>query len=271
MLLNLYNIGYEKLTKFFSLYYVKYITIFVIICFVLSLAVGILLCIISGILLCCIVSYFILKMLKLSIDDNNILFYQYNKKSKKILDLYGNCKITKMYLVRQPFTKFLCFVLNIFSLYNFDKLIKESQDNCPYHVFIMFEISLDNGMKKMILLEKNNCINISENFIINNSQEIKQLKIKKHYTINYILNKTQSRLGNETYFNWHIFKNNCQCFIKEILTTIGKYNKFKKEFIFRDKIFKIIIFSDFIYHIGFCLYIIYNVIEKYIYDSIIFN
>jgi hypothetical protein len=215
-------------------------------------------------------------MFKSSIDNNNILFHEYNKKSKKVLDLYGNFKITKMYLIRQPLSKFLCFILNIITLYNYDKLIKESHDNLPYHVLIMFEIKLENGMKKMILLEKNNSINITENFIINNSQEIKELKIKKNYTINNILNKTQSRLGTIKYFNWHMYKYNCQEFIEEILKTIGKkYSKINKEFIFRDKLSKIIKFSDkfsdFISHSGYCLCLINNFIDKYIYNSNIFN
>ena len=124
----------------------------------------------------------------------------------------------------------------------------------------------------MLLLEKNNCINISENFFINNTQEIKQLNIKtKELTINKILNITQNRLGNEKYFNWHLYKNNCQEFTKEILKTIGKYNKKNKEFIFRDKLFKIIIPSEFTLHIGNCLCVFYNIIEKYIYDRNIFN
>jgi|688.fasta_scaffold396257_1 hypothetical protein len=256
---NLYNINFKELTNNFSLYYVKYITIFLILFFVVSMITFI------------IVSYFVLKFLKLSLDNNNILFYQYNKKSQKLLDLYGNCKLTKIYLVRQPFSKFITFLLNVFTLYNYEKLINESQDNFPYHALIVFEVKLENGMKKMLLLEKNNCINISENFFINNSQEIKELKIKKRYTINYILNKTQTRLGNEKYFNWHLYKNNCHEFTKEILRTIGKYNKTNKEFIFRDKLFKIIIPSEFTLHIGNCLCVFYNIVEKYIYDSNIFN
>ena len=80
-------------------------------------------------LLFIIVSYFVIKLLKLSLDNNNILFYQYNKKSKKILDLYGNYKLTKIYLIRQPFSKFVTFVLNILTLFAYEKLISESKDN----------------------------------------------------------------------------------------------------------------------------------------------
>jgi len=219
-----------------------------------------------------IISYLVLKFLKLGLDNNNILFYQYNKKSKKLLDLYGDYKLTNIYLVRHPFSKFVTFLLNVLTLYNYEKLINESQDNFPFHSLIIFEIKLKNGMTKMLLLEKNNCINISENFFINNTLEIKQLKIKNSkLTINSILNKTQSRMGNEKYFNWHLYKNNCQEFTKEILKTIRKYDKINKNFIFRDKLFKIIIPSEFTLHITNCLCVFYNILEKYIYDSNFFN
>ena len=217
-------------------------------------------------------SYFVLKFLKMSIDNNNILFYQYNKKSQKILDMYGDHKVTKIYLVRQPFSKFITFLLNIFTLYNYEKLINESQENFPYHILLVFEIKLPNNMRKLLLLEKNNCINICENFLINNSQDIKTIKLKnKKYTINSILKTTQTRVGNEKYFNWHLYKNNCQEFTKEILITLDKYCKTNKEYIFRDKLFKIIIPSEFTLHIGNCLCILYNITEKYIYDSNILN
>jgi len=216
-------------------------------------------------------SYFIVKLLKISIDNNNILFYQYNKKSKKILDFYGDYKISKVYLVRQPFSKIITFLLNIFTLYNYEKLINESHENFPYHIMLIFEIKLQNNTRKLLLLEKNNCINICENFFINNLQDIKAIKLKKNHTINSILKTTQTRVGNEKFFNWNLYKNNCQEFTKEILMTINKYSKTNKEYIFRDKLFRIIIPSDFTLHIYNCLCILLNIIEKYIYDSSILN
>ena len=101
MINTLYNIDFNEIN---SKIHIKYI----IICLLLFLIVSMLLFI--------IISYFILKFLKLSVDDNNILFYHYNKKSKKILDLYGDFKITNIYLIRQPFSKINTFILNIFTL-----------------------------------------------------------------------------------------------------------------------------------------------------------
>jgi len=251
-----YNININYIFNSIIIPNLKYIVIFVVVGFILFI----------------VVSYFILKFLKMSIDNNNILFYQYNKKSQKILETYGDYKLTKIYLVRQPFSKFITFLLNILTLYNYEKLINESHDNFPYHSQIIFEIKLPNNMRKLLLLEKNNYINICENFFVNNLQDIKKLNFKNtEHTINSILKTTQKRLGNEKFFNWHLYTNNCQEFTKEILITINKYNKKNKEYIFRDKLIKIIIPSEFTLHIGNCLCVFYNILEKYIYDSNILN
>jgi hypothetical protein len=255
-----YNININYLINEFFLPNITYIISFSIILIFVSFILFI------------VCSYFILKFLKTSIDNNNIFFYQYNKKSQKILDSYGDHEITKLYLVRQPFSKFVTFLLNIITLYNYEKLISESHENFPYHVLLVFEIKLPNNMKKLLLLEKTNYINICENFLINNLQDIKTIKLKnKNYTINSILKTTQTRVGIEKFFNWHIYKNNCQEFTKEILITLDKYCKTNKKYIFRDKLFMKGFPSEFTLHIVNCLCILHNIAEKYIYDSNILN
>jgi hypothetical protein len=217
-------------------------------------------------------SYLILKFFKMTLDDNNILFYQYSKKCQKLLDLYGEYNIKKIYLVREPLSNLITFVLNLVTFYKYNKLISESQDNFPYHCSIIFEIELQNKTKKLLLLEKNNSINICENFFINNFQHLKTIPIKnKKYTINSILNNTQKRLGNEKFFNWHVYKNNCQEFIKEILITINKYNNSNKNYILcSNKVLNFFIPSEFTVHIINCSCVVYNIFEKYIYDTAFF-
>jgi hypothetical protein len=216
-----------------------------------------------------LLSFFVLKFFKMALDDNNILFYQYSKKCQKLLDLYGDLNIKKIYLVREPLSNFITFVLNVVTFYKYNKLITESQDNFPYHCSIIFEVELPNKMKKLLLLEKNNSINICENFLIHNFQHLKIIPLKnKKYTINSILNITQKRLGNEIFFNWHVYKNNCQEFIKEILITINKYSKSNKKYILcSNKVINFFIPSEFTVHIINCSCVIYNILEKYLFDS----
>jgi hypothetical protein len=253
---NLSNINLSNIN--ITTFHIKYFIIFLL-CF----------CVVSFVLFI-FCSYIIFKFIEFNFDNNNLLFYQYNKKSQKILDLYGEHKLTKIYLVRQPLGKFVTFLFNMLTFYNYDTLINEKQHNLPYHTLLVFQIKLQNGIKKMLLLEKNNCINICENFVVNKF-EIKELNIKnKNFTINSILKSTQQRLGNKKYFNWNLYTNNCQEFTKEILKTIKKYNKTNKKFILRNKILKIInpnkFPTEFTYHILNCLCLIFNITNKYIYD-----
>jgi hypothetical protein len=241
--------------------YFRFIILFIIIFLIVSFILFVLL------------SYFVLKFFKMALDDNNILFYQYSKKSQKLLDLYGDFNIKKIYLVRQPISTFITFLLNVFTFYKYNKLITESQDNFPYHCSIIFEIELPNKMKKLLSLEKNNSINLCENFFIHNFLNFKTISFKnKKYTINSILKNTQKRLGNEKFFNWHVYKNNCQEFIKEILITINKYSNSNKKYILcSNKVINFFIPSEFTVHFINCCCVIYNIFEKYIYDLVLFN
>lgn len=213
-----------------------------------------------------ICSFYILRFLKISFDYNNIFFYQYNKKCQKIIDEYGNCKINRVYLIRQPFGKLVNLVFNILTLFNYNKYLLESADNFPYHPALIFEIKQGDNVK-LLLVEKNNCINICETFLINKSNDIKCINLtNKKCTLKKVLANTQKRIGVNKYFNWNIYTNNCQEFTKEILITLNKYNDKYKDFIFRDKIIKKITPSDFTIHVFNCLLIIVNFIEKYIYS-----
>jgi len=237
-------------------YYLKLVIIFIILFFICFM----------------VISYYVLKFLKTSLEEYNIFFYDYNKKTKKMLDKYGNYKITKLYLVRQPFGKIMTNLLNIFTCYQFNKLINETPSNLPYHSFIIFEIKTGKNKRKLIMLEKHNFINICDNFLIRSTQEVKNINIKNNkYTINSILNATQKRLGNEVFFNWHHCKNNCHNFTKELLITFQKYNKIHEKYIFRNKLLKIINPSELTLHMAYCLSFGYNILSKYIFDSDVLN
>ena len=212
-------------------------------------------------------SYFVLKILKRSIDEYNILFNQYNKQSQKILDKYGDNELTNVYLVRKPITKINSFFLNVLTLYKFEKVINENRNNFPYHTLIIFELKLKNNRRKLIMVEKNNYISICEKFVIHDLQDMKRINVTRHkYTLKSVLHATQKRLGNEKYFNWHIYKNNCQEFTKELLVTLHKCNKTNKKYIFHDKILKILTPTDFTLHIGYSFVNLYNLFEKYVFE-----
>jgi hypothetical protein len=234
-------------------------------------AIVLILCVISSTIIFIIFSYFIIKFLQLSINDNSIFFYKYNKKSQNILDTYGDCKICKFYLCREPFNKFIHFVINILTFYNYEKLISISDELYPYHSRIIVKLITLDKKYKFVSLDKNNCINITTDFNITNKQEYKLIKIKKHHTLNSILSQTLNRVGNNTFFNWNLYKNNCLNFSREILVTLNKLNKGNKQFIACDKILGPLNPSDFTLHMINCSNTLCSIMEKYIYDNNLFS
>jgi len=99
-------------------------------------------------------SYLLYKYLKVNIINTANIYCQYNKKCQTILDEYGDFKINKMYLVREPFSKIVDFGLNILTCYTYKNFVSKSHENVPYHTSIIFEIILPNKKRKMLLIEK---------------------------------------------------------------------------------------------------------------------
>ena len=228
----------------------------------------ILFCIVLFLIITIIISYFLFKILKISIEDNNIFFYNYNKQTQQILDKYGNEQISQDYIIKQPLNNYINLFLNIITLYNYQKLIDTNNEFMPYHTTIVVKIKTSNKLNKFLLIEKNSSVNISENFNINNKQYIKSVCIKnKKYTLNQILNSTCERIGIKKFFNWHFHKNNCQEFIREILITLHKL-KNNDSFISHDKMLNLLNASEFTVYIINFITIVGFFFEKYLYITI---
>jgi hypothetical protein len=131
---------------------------------------------------------------------------------------------------------------------------------------LMVEIKLNKHNKKMIFIEKTNCINALTDFHIDDTCIIHKIKMKRDHTLRGILDETCKRMGKFKFFNWHIYKNNCQYFIKHLVSIINEDFKFKcfkskkKCKKMHDKIF----YHTFIIHVYYSLLFSYNFFQKYI-------
>jgi len=209
-----------------------------------------------------IISYFIFKIFRINIENNNVFFNDYNKKTQEIINKYGNYKISKIYIIKEPLGNLTKTLLNIITLYEYQCISEENDDFTIYHASIIIKIKLPNKLTKFLLIEKNPNINISERFNINNLQNIKSLCIKKQkYTLNKILKLTNNRIGNEKFFNWHFYKNNCQEFVREILITLQNPN-YIDDFMSHKKISKLLYSSKFNVYTINVLVTLSNIMEK---------
>lgn len=177
-----------------------------------------------------IISYYILTRLKKNVDE--YLYSNSHRRScKKILEKYGDLKIKNIYLVRQPLSPNAIFLLNLLSFNQWSKHFKTfiKKEKCPnfspIHASIMIDVQLKNKYIKTISLEKNSGIEIRTNFKIYENQDKLKINIKDEFTINKLLEITEKRIGKHKFYNWELFKNNCQQFSLEILKSVKKNNK----------------------------------------------
>ena len=235
-----------------------------------SLTSLVLLIFVAIILIILVISYYIIKYLEINVV-NDIYFcnYNYNIKSNELLQKYGDYKINKIYLIKNPINNFNFGLLNLITFYNFEKalaIIKEKfkKKYVPYHISLIIEINLPNNKTKFLLVEKTSYVNITENIHLNEKNVIKTINLSKNkFTWNSILNETQKRIGDNKFFNWSIYKNNCSVFIKEILITSGLFNKSNIKFINQQKFVKHVRFSNFTLHIINILCAINNIFDNY--------
>ena len=192
-------------------------------------------------MVCCVIlcavmmgSYVFLFYCKKTIDDYNVFFYAYNHKTKTVIDKYGDFRISNVYLIMAPITNVTLCMMNLVTMQNCKHILDDMM-----HAMLMVEIVMDNNQKKLILIEKTSHINILTDFKIDDTYMLYKIKMKPKQnglTLRSLMNETCNRIGKSKFFNWHIYRNNCQCFIKQLVIMINDKFKYKHlNFISRKK------------------------------------
>lgn len=120
------------------------------------------------------VIYGLLFYFKKTMDDYAIFFNDYNSQSKKTIETYGDFRITRAYLIKNPLTNLNVCILNLITMQNNKQVLDHAM-----HLQLMIEIKINKCEKKMILIDKTNCINILTEFHIDNKCMIIPIKLKK--------------------------------------------------------------------------------------------
>ena len=188
--------------------------------------------------------------------NTNLFYNDYKKSSIQCLNKYGDFKIKKLYLVKKPLENlFHKLVFKIFSLFKFQ--------NYPNHIQLVCIVKSNDNKLKHIMIEKNNGISISTDFSFWEKQELLELKIKKKYTINILLNLIKKDMGKDKFFNYCMYKNNCQTFILSFLKVIN--NMQYKNFVWQDH-FQGIWVPEYMIDLGNISTCFFSFIESIIFD-----
>ena len=157
----------------------------------------------------------------------------YNNLSSKTIKDYGDWKIFKLHIYRKPIDSVLEKVLNLISLGKFKKGMIESEYDKMFHLGLFAIIGNEKGQFVNILIQKNAVIEISKtSFNISSYGENIPIVINKPLTINQLLEKGQKELGDK-YFKYDAFTNNCQMFIKALLSGSNLYNDKLNNFVYQ--------------------------------------
>jgi len=145
--------------------------------------------------------------------------------SRKILESIGSKVVKTLTVVRRPLPKVISLLVK---LANFN-LLKPSHDQL-FHLFLVYEY--DDGKK--YILEKNEEINIEE-YSLEKNDDVRQLTIKLPYTMNGMINTTIKKVGEEAFYHYSAFSDNCQKFVFDVLRSNHVYmsNEIQK-FILQD-------------------------------------
>lgn len=137
----------------------------------------------------------------------------YNNRSKKTLENYGGLPVVKLELRRHPIPSKISTALKWVTGHH-----KAAYDTY-YHLAIIVTLS---GGKKVII-EKLQVVNIASDFETFDFDEHLEIPLNKSFTILDMVEKTRKRVGNEAFFSYSAFHNNCQNFCKMNLESEDLY------------------------------------------------
>jgi hypothetical protein len=157
----------------------------------------------------------------------------FNNVSKRTLQQYGSSKIKSLQIYRTPIINMINKALNIISLGKWDKARKELGYDKFFHLALIATVQSPTGLKN-IVIEKNEVVNISTDYKTTKDTEVLNVPYNKDLTLDQFLSKTLDVMGRSNFFRYDAFNNNCQVFIKTLLSTSGLLTPEADKFIFQD-------------------------------------
>jgi hypothetical protein len=142
---------------------------------------------------------------------------------------HGNHKITDIKLCKEVVSENTEFLLKALAGKNtWEEAKKKYGFDRFYHLFMI--VTMENGSK--LHIEKNEVIRMSE--APRDCPDALNLGSPNAITVSELLDRTKQRIGNNDFFTYDPFRNNCQAFVKELLVTMGLLNNTSNEFLFQN-------------------------------------
>ena len=148
---------------------------------------------------------------------------KYNNISRKTLEQYGDIKISTIQVFRTPLKSIISKFLNS-TKYGYDSF---------FHLALVVTVNYNN-MSQNIIIEKNEVINISTSYKKTDKTEVHNINFNQDISLFEFIDKAPKSVSSDKWFTYDAFLNNCQCFLKYILTANNLYNTDTANFVFQD-------------------------------------
>lgn len=156
----------------------------------------------------------------------------YDNKTSKTLLKVGNIPITKLEIYKAPITKIFQDMLNTLSLGKWEEKMKKYGFDKFYHLGLI--ATLENGEKYIV--EKLDRPSVSQDFDLSKPDlELMDVPLNgKQITIYKMLEDARKAVGDQKFFEYDSFRNNCQFFVRMLLQNQNLYTNREKDFFFQD-------------------------------------
>ena len=159
----------------------------------------------------------------------------FTNQCKAILAKYGQGTVVKLVIIRQPIMGVLDKFINAITFGAFEDAKKKYGYDKLFHLQLAAYVKVGRGTTK-IVLEKNETVDmsVSTEHFQTGEKEFKIVDIPKAFTLNDLVNDARQMQGDQKFFEYDAFKNNCQWFISYLLHGQGLYGAEEKAFLYQD-------------------------------------
>jgi hypothetical protein len=159
----------------------------------------------------------------------------YDNKTASMMKQIGNLPITRLQIYKAPLREMFNKALDLVSLGAWSKSKKKYGFDTFFHLGLL--ATLDNG--QTYIIEKLDRPSVSQDFNLNEEGlEVLDVPLTglgaKRLTINNLLEDARKAVGDQKFFEYDSFRNNCQFFVRMLLDNQGLYTEREKNFFFQD-------------------------------------
>lgn len=154
----------------------------------------------------------------------------YPPKARETLGRLGNGTVYDILLMREPIQSFIDRALNFISMGKWEQAKQNLNYDKLFHLSMIARLALPDGDRKDVKIEKNEVINITDDFVSKERSrfqhgsgadtETYRVPVPCCISLQEMMDRAAHTVG-DSFFTYDAFNNNCQMFINNILTTNG--------------------------------------------------